>query len=215
MARPQQRYRGVRQRQWGSWVSEIRHPLLKTRIWLGTFETADDAARAYDEAARLMCGPKARTNFSYKPINNNDTHPFSKNLSSTLAAKLHKYCHSAATLVHRQKNASSNSSTSTASNNSSNASTTTTSTTSIDADESQSVTWDACGVGNTVSSTNASGFMGREMSWSGEDQVREKQSTGGPTFEPNSEFHDDHILIQQMIEELLDHGYFELCTTQS
>uniref|UniRef100_A0A453D6A4 AP2/ERF domain-containing protein n=1 Tax=Aegilops tauschii subsp. strangulata TaxID=200361 RepID=A0A453D6A4_AEGTS len=58
-----QRYRGVRQRHWGSWVSEIRHPLMKTRIWLGTYETAEDAARAYDEAARLMSGPAARTNF--------------------------------------------------------------------------------------------------------------------------------------------------------
>ncbi|OWM69586.1 ethylene-responsive transcription factor ERF003-like [Punica granatum] len=92
MTRPQRRYRGVRQRHWGSWVSEIRHPLLKTRIWLGTFETAEDAARAYDEAARLMCGPKARTNFPYDP---NELHSSSsKLLSATLTAKLHK-CHTA------------------------------------------------------------------------------------------------------------------------
>ncbi|KAJ8485297.1 hypothetical protein OPV22_017782 [Ensete ventricosum] len=80
-----QRYRGVRQRHWGSWVSEIRHPTLKTRIWLGTFETAEDAARAYDEAARLMCGPTARTNFPFDPN-------FSSVLSPSLMAKLEKCC---------------------------------------------------------------------------------------------------------------------------
>ncbi|VFQ84760.1 unnamed protein product [Cuscuta campestris] len=57
------KFRGVRQRQWGSWVSEIRHPLLKKRIWLGTFETAEEAAKAYDQAAVLMNGQNAKTNF--------------------------------------------------------------------------------------------------------------------------------------------------------
>ncbi|XP_059637968.1 ethylene-responsive transcription factor WIN1-like [Cornus florida] len=57
------KFRGVRQRHWGSWVSEIRHPLLKRRVWLGTFDSAEEAAKAYDQAAILMSGHNAKTNF--------------------------------------------------------------------------------------------------------------------------------------------------------
>lgn len=62
-ARNNNKFIGVRQRPSGRWVAEIKDTTQKIRMWLGTFETAEEAARAYDEAACLLRGSNTRTNF--------------------------------------------------------------------------------------------------------------------------------------------------------
>ncbi|XP_049369209.1 ethylene-responsive transcription factor LEP-like [Solanum verrucosum] len=76
------KYHGVRRRPWGRYAAEIRNPNTKQRHWLGTFDTAEEAALAYDISSIAFCGiENARTNFVYpfssfpSPYNNSTAPP--------------------------------------------------------------------------------------------------------------------------------------------
>ncbi|KAL9152432.1 hypothetical protein ABFS82_11G121700 [Erythranthe guttata] len=87
--RARKRFVGVRQRPSGRWVAEIKDTIQKIRVWLGTFDTAEEAARAYDEAACLLRGANTRTNFWPCDPNSSSSKPaLSSKITNLLLSRL-------------------------------------------------------------------------------------------------------------------------------
>ncbi|RDY00135.1 Ethylene-responsive transcription factor RAP2-11, partial [Mucuna pruriens] len=130
--RLRKRFVGVRQRPSGRWVAEIKDTIQKIRVWLGTFDTAEEAARAYDEAACILRGANTRTNFW----------PSSQSsLTPALPSKITNL------LIQRLKARNNN-------NNSCSLSSSSSSSTSLFINQQQMQQEDACGTGSTYFSMN-------------------------------------------------------------